>query len=504
MNVNLESNQVLVREVRLKSVTGYSGTLSDLASKSSCGSLGNKERCFSQSSLCLNMCGISELLSINDVVVINHASVGCCTGFAGLSIIGNQMAARVGRTYNSVLVGTDLDESDTVFGATDSIYDIARYVVANYHPKALFVASSCVSGVIGEDIDSVVADLREEFDIPVGAMHCEGFKSRIWQSGADIADHAVLQTLVKPPKEKRPIINFKNFFESQRKQITEIFARLGVAPQFLYVNSTVEEVEHLSEALATVSICGTLGTYLGSGLEELYGVPYIRSLNPSGITGFEDWLRAIGRTIGKEAEVEEYLDEQRELYLPQIEELKKELKGLRAVLAMGPGYSYEVTRVLQELGIETVWTLSFHLDQRYDDGQAPPAFEYLAKNSKNDFNTSIADMQNFEILHILNHFKPDLYFSRHAGTTVWAVKQGIPSVYVADEYMIFGYKGTLDFARTVLDTIRNRSFEQNLAARTTLPYTDWWYNHEKHALLEDDAEDEATGRKELEPAAIPA
>jgi nitrogenase molybdenum-iron protein alpha chain len=502
MNINLDSNQVFVREVRLRSITGYEGTLSDLAEKASCGSLSNRERCFSQSSLCLNMCGISELLSINEVAVINHASVGCCTGFAGLSIINSQLAARLGRTYSSVLVGTDLDESDTVFGATDSIYDIARQVVAEHHPKALFVASSCVSGVIGEDIDSVVADLREEFDIPVGAMHCEGFKSRIWQSGADIADHAVLQTLVKPPKEKRPVINFKNFFESQRDQITEIFARLGVTPQFLYVNSTVEEVEHLSEALATVSICGTLGTYLGSGLEELYGVPYIRSLNPSGVTGFEDWLRTIGRTIDKEAEVEEYLAEQRELYLPQIEELKKELKGLRAVLAMGPGYSYEVTRVLQELGIETVWTLSFHLDHHYDNDQMPPAFEYLAKHSKNDFSTSIADMQNFEILHILDHFKPDLYFSRHAGTTVWAVKQGIPSVYVADEYMIFGYKGTLDFARTVLDTIRNRSFEQNLAARTTMPYTDWWYKHEKLALLEDEVQGDEAIVQESEPVAL--
>jgi nitrogenase molybdenum-iron protein alpha chain len=273
-----------------------------------------------------------------------------------------------------------------------------------------------------------------------------------------------------------------------------------VTPQFLYVNSSLDEIEHLSESLATVSICGTLGTYLGSGLEELYGVPYIRSLNPSGITGFENWLRTIGQVIGKEAEVEEYLAEQRELYLPQIEELKKELRGLRAVLAMGPGYSYEVTRVLQELGIETVWTVSFHLDHHYDNGKMPPAFEHLTENSTNDFRTSIADMQNFEILHILNRFKPDLYFSRHPGTTVWAVKQGIPSVYVADEYMIFGYKGMLDFARTVLDTIRNRSFEQNLASRVTLPYTDWWYSQDRHVLFEDDA-DEGEG---FERAAVAA
>ena len=41
--------------------------------------------------------------------------------------------------------------------------------------------------------------------------------------------------------------------------------------------------------------------------------------------------------------------------------------------------------------------------------------------------------------------------------------------------MIFGYKHTLEFAKTILDSIRNRSFEQNLAKRVKLPYTDWWY-----------------------------
>jgi nitrogenase molybdenum-iron protein alpha chain len=99
----------------------------------------------------------------------------------------------------------------------------------------------------------------------------------------------------------------------------------------------------------------------------------------------------------------------------------------------------------------------------------------------------VADQQNFEVLNILNRFKPDLYFSRHPGSTVWAIKQGIASVYVADEYMIFGYKGTLNFAKTVLDTIHNRSFEKNLAARVKLPYTEWWYKQQPEMMMKEQA-----------------
>ena len=55
---------------------------------------------------------------------------------------------------------------------------------------------------------------------------------------------------------------------------------------------------------------------------------------------------------------EKYIEEQRAIYIPQIEEVKKELKGLTAVLGMGPGYTFEVSRVLNELGIKVVWALA--------------------------------------------------------------------------------------------------------------------------------------------------
>ena len=88
---------------------------------------------------------------------------------------------------------------------------------------------------------------------------------------------------------------------------------------------------------------------------------------------------------------------------------------------------------------------------------------------------AVADQQNYEVLNILNHYKPDVYFSRHPGTTVWAIKQGFAAVFVADEYTVFGYEGTLSFAKLIRDTVTNRSFEKNLAARIKLPYTKWWY-----------------------------
>lgn len=488
MSINLSISTVGTRENRLGSITGYNGDLHDLVNQSKCGTLKDKERCFSQSSTCLSGCALGQLSGIRDVAIINHAPSGCTATAAGVDVLNAQLATKRGVTNNTVFIGTDMDEKDTVFGATGTLKEITIETYERYKPKAIFIGTSCVTGIIGEDIDSLVDELKVELPIPVIAVHCEGFKSRIWASGFDIADHAVLTTIVKPPEKKNNIINFKNFFESAREEITELFANFDVKPLFLYQNSTIEELEHISESLATVCICGTLGTYLGNGLEESYGVPYIKTINPLGITGFETWLREIGKVINKTEEVEAYIQKERAIYLPKIEEAKKELKGLRAVIGMGPGYTFEVSRVLQELDMEVVWAAAWHYDKKYDNDKVPPALNYLLENSPNNFKLSVADQQNFEVLNILNAYQPDVYFSRHPGTTVWAIKQGIPALYVADEYMIFGYKGTLNFAYALLDTIKNRSFEKNLAARVKLPYTNWWYKQDNSIFLKEEIE----------------
>lgn len=484
MSLNLDSSNVATRENRIGSITGYIGTLSDLAEQSGCGTLKGCSRCFSQSSTCLSSCALGQLSAIRDVAIIHHGPAGCSVASAGAYYLDKVMAKKRGVTNNTVYVGTDMNEKDTIFGSADALRRIILEVNKRYSPKAIFVTSSCATGIIGEDIDSVVDDVRDEIDVPIVAVHCEGFKSRIWATGFDISDHAVLSSIVQPPKQKRNTINFKNFYESARPEIIEIFKNFDLEPIFLYCNSTVEELSHISESLATTCICGTLGNYLGNGLEEKYGVPYIRTINPLGIAGFETWLREIGRVTERSEAVEKYIAEQRAIYIPQIEEIKKELKGLKAVLGMGPGYTFEVSRVLNELGIEVVWALAWHYDKKYENGDVPPSMEYLLENGV-DFEASVADQQNYEVMNILNKYQPDLYLSRHPGSTVWAIKNGTPAVYVADEYMIFGYKHTLEFAQSVLDSIHNRSFEKNLARRVKLPYTEWWYEQNVDKFLEE-------------------
>jgi nitrogenase molybdenum-iron protein alpha chain len=448
----------------------------------------DRMRSFSQAAACASGCAHTILAQVFDVVVVNHAPVGCIadTVYTNVTNLWN-LRDRGLRLDNIPVISSNMTEEDTVFGGADKLRHAVREAYRRFRPKAIFVTTSCASGIIGEDIEGIVNDLRKEIPVPLAPVFCDGFKSRIWASGFDAAYHAILTHIVKPPRERHPErVNVVNFWGRARKEIGELFAPLALTPQFIISFSTVEELERISEAGATIMNCQTLGSYLAAGLERQFGVPLVKSLPPHGKAGLENWLRELGKTVGKETEVEAVIAGQRERYLPEIEALRGRLKGKRAVIGMGPGYGHGFIGAMEELGIEIVQVISWHYDQNHDHGQCPYATQRLGEE-RGDVPFSVGDQQCFELVNILRDAKPDLYFSRHVGTSVWAAKMGIATLATLDEYAVFGYRGLVTFGHRVADILSNRAFADRIAGRLKLPYTEWWLEQNAHVFLQEAA-----------------
>ena len=473
MPFDLSNSEISMRESRLNSVVSYNGTIKSLITDTRNYKVKNCERCFSQNNTCLSIMVMDQLSSIRNLTVVCHTPVGCTAFVSRWTALYSGISAKTGRTWNTKYVCTNLNESDTVFGAANKLRQTVQEAYDRYPSDAILICTGCVTGIIGEDIDAVAEEFDKKLPIPVIPVHCEGIKSKVWATGFDIADYIVLKYIVKPPKQKRNTIIFKNFQETIRPYITRLFKRFDVEPLFVYANSTIEELSHMSESLATVTICGALSPYLGNALEELYGVPYIRDSNGNGIEGFDTWIRNIAKILHKESIAEDIIREEREKYLSKIEELKKQLAGKTAVIAAGPGFTYEIVRVLDELGISVKAALSWHHDSKYDDQVIPDTLTQL-ENSHPDLKVSIIDLQNHELLNIINKEKPDIYIVRHPGTRPFVTKLGIPVVQFSEEYQMFGYEGLYNFARNIADLLNNRSFTEGLKAHSSIPYTAWW------------------------------
>jgi nitrogenase molybdenum-iron protein alpha chain len=476
---------VKIRERRLGSITGYFGTAEDLVAQSRAGTLENRDRSFEQAAACASGCATLNLTMIRDAVVINHAPLGC----AGVAPRFNRNRRRGQRlrelpVNNLPLISTNLRERNTIFGATAQLYDAIREAVARHRPRAIFVTASCASGIIGEDIDGTIAEAEAEFGIPIAQVDCTGFKSRVWASGFDAAYDALLRKIVKPAQTRNPDLVNVICFSGQRDYLVDLLAPVGLTANPIVQFLSIAEIERLSEAAATVSICPTLASWLATGLEQRFGVPNITVPPPYGLAATDEWLRALGRVTGREPQVEAHIAAERAAITDELAELRRQLGGRSVFVSAGSSQGHNFMAALGDLGLKLVGGCSLHHDPVLDHQDHAVDTLHHATRDKGAIPYGVCNKQTFQLLNLINKLKPDLVIIRHPGMIVWSAKLGIPTFYFEDEHFSLGYRGLLRLGRKIADLITNPVLERTLARRSPLPFTSWWMAQEPFHFLE--------------------
>ncbi|WKW49416.1 nitrogenase component 1 [Rhodomicrobium lacus] len=503
MAINLKTPTVETREQRLGTIIGWDGTASALAEESAfsrgdCGGCGPGGRgggkarrvCeltgpFTQGSVCSEQMVETQAGNVRDAVLIQHSPIGCGAG----QVVYNQRfrngcKARGLPVRNVRFISTNLRERDMVYGGADKLDAAIRAAFERHKPAAIFIATSCASGIIGDDVDSVARHAEAKLGVPVIPVHCEGFKSKHWSTGFDAAQHGVLRQIVRktPAKKQDDLVNVINLWGSD--VFTPMLKELGLRVNYVMPLSSVEELAQMSEAAATVSFCYTLGSYLGTALEQEFGVPQIKAPQPYGFPGTDALLRELGRVTGREDRAEAYIAQEHARVKPKIAALREKLRGVKGYVATGSAYSHGLIEVLRELGVEVDGSLVFHHDPVYDsEDPKQDSLAHLLENYGDvDFFT-VGNRQQFQFYNLLQRVNPDFIIIRHNGLAPLAARVGIPAIPLGDEHHALGYQGMINLGESVLAVLRHRKFHQDIARHVRLPYkTSWLREKDPFAL----------------------
>lgn len=487
MSLNLNDPAVELRELRLGTVTGYEGDARDLNTRSD-GTLQNRERKFMQCGSCSADQVMNMLVDIQDAAVVEHGPAGCSGDIPvrnGNFRMGNR---RIGRPIHNIqYINTNLTEKDTIYGGAEKLTKAIREAYRRFSPKVIFVTTTCTSAIIGDDVPGICDELEGELGIPVIATPCEGFRTNIWATGFDSAAHSILRKVVKPPRQRQPdlinVISFTHEFHYQN-----VFEQMGLRTNYLVNFANVEELEHASEAAATVQYCETLGSYLAAGLEQEYGVREVRAPAPFGLTASDALLREIGRMFHKEAEAERIIASERKKTAQELAYLRGRLTGKRAFIAAGGPLAYSIVALVKELGMEVAGTCVWHHDQHYDTKDEALNFLSFDLQHYGNFRVGVCNKQAFEVTNAIRREQPDIAITRHI-STVWAAKLGIPSIFAGNRPSEMLYDGLIRFGHTIDDAITNPSFIQNISRHSRLPYTDWWFAQETYKYLRSESDE---------------
>lgn len=476
------------REQRANGINVWYGKASDLVKEARSGCLRQRERNFQQSSGCvLNFYLSVRIGTIRDAVAIYHAPVGCSSSALGYRELYRHVPVELGRPANYDLhwITTNIGEKDVVYGAGEKLGAAILEAEKRYNPKAIFILTSCTSGIIGEDIEGVVAKYQPQVKATIVPIHCEGSRSRLVQTGYDAFWHAVLKYLVKKPEKKqKDLVNVASMLSytwQDRLEIKRLLEKVGLRVNFIPEFASVEQFEQLSEAAVTAPLCPTYTDYLARGLNQEYGIPYFLYPSPMGVAHTDEWLREIARHTGKEKEVEALIKEEHEKWLPKLKAIRNEFENFKGngekveVLgALGQGRLLAQVPYFDELGLKS----SAAMCQDFDNLILKDLEKLLVEMG--DFDILVNTFQAAEQTHITNQRDPDIAmtcpfqggaFKRDKGVTRVHALRSDPHPWSAQS----GYTGAIAFGNFLLQSLKSHSYQRIMKEKTQSTYKDWWY-----------------------------
>jgi nitrogenase molybdenum-iron protein alpha chain len=486
--IHLEEATCPNREERAHGINIYYGKATDLVKQARAGELKQCDRKFAQSSGCtLSFYLTVRVNTIRDAVIVYHAPVGCSSPSLGYRELFQHIPASLGTPENYDLhwMTTSLNEKDMVYGAADKLRAAILEAQRRYDPKAIFVLTSCPSGIIGEDIEGTVSGVQPDVKARIVPIHCEGIRSRLVQTGYDAFWHAVLKYLVrKPEKKQKDLVNVASMLSytwQDRLEIKRLLGRMDLRVNFVPEFATVEQFEQLSEAAVTAPLCPTYTDYISRGLEQEYGVPYFLYPSPMGFANTDGWLREIAKYTGKEKEAETVIAEEHKKWDPKLLAIQKEFQKLKpngekveVLGALGQGRLLAQLPYFDELGVKS----SAAMCQDYDN----LIIDELEKviGTVGDFNILVNTFQAAEQAHINRNLDPDMTltcpfqgssYKRLKGVTRVHALRGDANVWAQQS----AYSGAVAYGSFLLQAFRSTSLQRTMKAQTKDSYKSWYY-----------------------------
>jgi nitrogenase molybdenum-cofactor synthesis protein NifE len=195
------------------------------------------------------------LVPITDAAHLVHGPIACAGNSWGSrgSLSSGPMLYKMGFT-------TDLSENDVIFGGEKRLYKAILEVSDRYNPPAIFVYLTCVTALIGDDLEAVCQKAAEKTGIPVIPVNSPGFIGSK-NLGNRVSGESLLEYVIgsAEPDHVTPYdINLIGEYNIAGEMwgVLPLFEKLGIRVLAKITgDARYEEVCHAHRAKLNVMIC---------------------------------------------------------------------------------------------------------------------------------------------------------------------------------------------------------------------------------------------------------
>lgn len=319
-----------------------------------------------------SMPGVWRALSfVRGALVIFHSPRPCAHIAHGMDVSSFHRLTAAGtsvRLSPVPLLTSGLSENEAVFGGEERLRECIRFAAQKYHPQAVFIANSCVSGVIGDDTQAIAAEMEEELGLPVTAVSAHGFLDGEYYAGYLDAARALVDRFMQPAERQAGTVvllgDCGGMHGEYVKELRRLLALLGLRvtgqfPSYL----ALDELQAVPEAELVILLGRRMDdekqaqlAALAAHIRERLGTPYLADVYAVGAEETARWLRRVGQICHCEEAAERAIVAEEASFAAAVEKARNDLAGRRCALAIGRDLTWFqpeiVLRLLDKAGIE--------------------------------------------------------------------------------------------------------------------------------------------------------
>lgn len=309
----------------------------------------------------------NALLPIADAAHLVHGPISC----AGSSW-DSRGSLSSGPTLFRQGFTTDLSDIDIVMGKGEKrLYFAIGQIAEQHHPAAVFVYTTCIPALHGDDVVAVAKAASKRWQIPVITVDCAGFygsKNLGNRMAGEVLLRQVIGTREPEPASWKPE-NVRQIHDigiigewnvgGEFWQLSPLLDELGLRVlATISGDSRFAQIQTLHRAEANLLICSKAMVNVARALEEQYRIPYAEG-SYYGMANTSAVLRGIAGLLADselQTRTEALIQREETRLLQDISLLRQRLQGKKVLIFSGGFKSWSLVGAMQELGLSVVAT----------------------------------------------------------------------------------------------------------------------------------------------------
>ena len=273
---------------------------------------------------------------------------------------------------------TEIGHAEAVFGGVEKLRAQVERALER-KPGAVVVISSCVSGIIGDDLLSL--ERLSTPETPVIAVPADGVLGGDYMEGIRLCLHTLAEKLVRRDAPIRPRtvnligeVGVSNNTQVDYQTLRRLLGEMGISIGCRFLGDcTAQELRDLLSApLNLLATDSQDNLELKAWLETEYGCRFHPGCLPIGFRATRNFLLELGDFFGCREEAEALISREEADYRREIESLRPLLQGKRILMTTINANLDWLLDAAEDCGMEFVWigVLNYlHRDLRITDRQ---------------------------------------------------------------------------------------------------------------------------------------